>query len=85
MYDFEVKVKVKVLYELVYEENIHETDQRNGAYQRRVEKTERFAEWEKLRTFAYDIASKGKKILQVAEIHDVTQLLHKEMTAQGKD
>ncbi len=83
MYDFEVKVKVTVLYEIVYEDVVAETDQREGAYERKVVKTERFADWDNLRSFAYDL--KDKKILQVVEVKDMTNVLHREMTSQGKD
>jgi hypothetical protein len=83
MYDFEVKVKVTVLYEIVYEDVVAETDQREGAYERKVVKTERFADWQKLRSFAYGL--KGKKILQVAEIKDMTNVLIDQMRRQTKD
>ena len=83
MYDFEVKVKVLFLYEITYEEIIRESDQREGPYERKVIKTERFTEWSKLRSFAYEL--KNKKILQVTEIKDVTSALRNDMTTQGKD
>lgn len=83
MYDFEVKVKVTTLYEIMYEDVVIETDQREGAYERKLVKAERFAEWDKLRSFAYEL--KGKKILQVLEVNDMTNGLHREMTSQGKD
>ena len=83
MYDFEVKVKVTTLYEIMYEDVVIETDQREGAYERKLVKAERFAEWDKLRSFAYEL--KGKKILQVLEVSDMTNGLHREMTSQGKD
>jgi hypothetical protein len=82
MYDFEVKIKVPVLYEITYETVVKEND-RDGVYDRKVVKTERFAEWDKLRSFAYEL--KGKKILQVVEVKDTTNRLHNEMSAQGKD
>ena len=85
MYDFEVKVKVTFLYELTYEQVVRETDQRDGAYERRVEKTERFSDWQKLRDFAYSLRTRGLKIIQVAEIKDMTNALHNEMSVQGKD
>ena len=83
MYDFNVKVKVQTLFEITYEDVVMESDQREGAYERKVIKTERFAEWDKLRTFAYDLQK--KKILQVVEVADRTNRLHNEMTTQGKD
>jgi hypothetical protein len=83
MYDFEVKVKVLFLYEITYEEIVKEFDQRGEAYDRKVMKTERFTEWSKLRSFAYEL--KNKKILQVTEIKDVTSALRNDMTTQGKD
>jgi hypothetical protein len=83
MYNFEVKVKVLFLYEITYEEIVKEFDQREGAYDRKVVKTERFTEWSKLRSFAYEL--KNKKILQVTEIKDVTSALRNDMTTQGKD
>ena len=82
MYDFEVKIKVSVLYEIVYEDVVKEND-RDGVYDRKLVKTERFAEWDKLHSFAYEL--KGKKILQVVEVKDTTNRLHNEMTTQGKD
>lgn len=82
MYDFEVKMKVSCLYEITYEELVMESDQRES-YQRKVQKTERFAEWDQLRSFAYEL--KGKKILQVVEVQDMTRALHNDMTTQGKD
>jgi hypothetical protein len=82
MYDFEVKIKVPVLYEITYETVVKEND-RDGVYDRKVVKTERFAEWDKLRSFAYEL--KGKKILQVVEVKDMTNRLHNEMATQGKD
>lgn len=82
MYDFEVKIKVSALYEIVYEDVVKEND-RDGVYDRKLVKTERFAEWDKLRSFAYEL--KGKKILQVLEVKDMTNRLHNEMTTQGKD
>jgi hypothetical protein len=82
MYDFEVKVKVPFLYEITYEETIKDFDQ-HVAVDRKVTKTERFVEWSKLRSFAYDL--KGKKILQVTEIKDMTSALRNDMTTQGKD
>lgn len=82
MYDFEVKIKVPVLYEITYETVVKEND-RDGVYDRKVVKTERFAEWDKLRSFGYEL--KGKKILQVVEVKDMTNRLHNEMTTQGKD
>lgn len=85
MYDFEVKVKVQVLYEITYEGVVTETDQREGAYERKVVKTERFAEWDDLRTHAYTLARQGKKILQVVEVTDKTRSLRNEMTTQDKD
>ena len=85
MYDFEVKVKVAHLYEITYEEIVRETDQRDGTYNRRVEKTERFSEWDKLRTFAYTLKPKNMKILQVTEVTDMTNVLYNEMSTQGKD
>jgi hypothetical protein len=83
MYNFEVKVKVLFLYEITYEEIVKEFDQREGAYERKVIKTERFIEWSELRSFAYEL--KNKKILQVTEIKDVTSALRNDMTTQGKD
>jgi hypothetical protein len=83
MYDFEVKVKVSALYEITYEDVVVETDQREGAYERRVVKTERFAEYDGVRSFAYGL--KSKKILQVVEVRDLTNRLHNDMTTQGKD
>lgn len=82
MYDFEVKVKVALLYEITYEDTVMESDQRES-YQRKVQKTERFTEWDKLRSFAYEL--KNKKILQVVEVKDATRALHNDMTRQGKD
>jgi hypothetical protein len=82
MYDFEVKIKVPVLYEITYEAVVKEND-RDGVYDRKVVNTERFAEWDKLRSFAYEL--KGKKILQVVEVKDMTNRLHNEMATQGKD
>ena len=84
MYDFEVKVKVLFLYEITYEEIIRESDQREGPYERKVIKTERFTEWSKLRSFAYELKNYWK-ILQVTEIKDVTSALRNDMTTQGKD
>lgn len=83
MYDFELKVKVPFLYEITYEEMVNEFDQRDGERERRVEKTERFGDWGKLRSFAYDL--KGKKILQVLEIKDMTHALHNDLAVQTKD
>ena len=83
MYDFEMKVAVQFLYEITYEDTITETDQRDGAFERKVAKTERFTEWAKLRDFAYSL--KGKKIFQVLEVKDMTRTLHNDMTVQGKD
>lgn len=85
MYDFEVKVKVPFLYELTYEQVVRETNQRDGIYERKVEKTERFSDWQKLRSFAYDLRTRGLKIIQVAEIKDMTNALINEMSTQGKD
>lgn len=85
MYDFEVKVKVPFLYELTYEQVVRETNQRDGTYERKVEKTERFSDWQKLRSFAYDLRTRGLKIIQVAEIKDMTNALINEMSTQGKD
>lgn len=83
MYDFEMKVTVQFLYEITYEDTITETDQRDGAFERKVAKTERFTDWVKVRDFAYGL--KGKKIFQVLEIKDMTRALHNDMTVQGKD
>lgn len=85
MYDFEVKVKVPFLYELTYEQVVRETNQRDGTYERKVEKTERFSDWQKLRSFAYDLRTRGLQIIQVAEIKDMTNALINEMSTQGKD
>lgn len=82
MYDFEVKVKVPLLYEITYEVVVREND-RDGTYDRTVTKTERFTDWEKLRSFAYDL--KTKKILQVVEVKDMTNVLQNEMRTQSKD
>ena len=79
MYDFEMKVKVQSVYEITYEDNVVECD----LITRRVVKSERFADWQKLRTFAYEL--KHKKILQVLEVHDKTEFLRTEMSVQGKD
>ena len=84
MYDFELKVKVPFLYEITYEETITETNQSDGPLcERKVAKTERFTDWGKLRSFAYDL--EDKKIFQVLEIKDMTRALHNDMTVQGKD
>lgn len=71
------------MYEITYEDAITETDQREGSIKRKVAKTERFTDWEKLRDFAYSL--KGKKIFQVLEIKDMTRALHNDMTVQGRD
>ncbi len=82
MYDFEVKVKVPFLYEITYEDVVKEND-RDGVYDRKVVKTERFTDWDKLRSFAYNL--KTKTILQVVEVKDMTNVLQNEMRTQSKD
>jgi hypothetical protein len=83
MYDFEMKVKVQSVYEITYEDVYVEYDQRDGDVTRKAVKSERFADWQKLRTFAYEL--KHKKILQVLEVHDKTEFLRGEMSTSGKD
>ena len=83
MYDFEMKVKVQYLYEITYEDVYVEYDQRDGDVTRKTVKSERFLDWQKMRTFAYEL--KHKKILQVLEVHDKTESLRGEMSVQGKD
>ena len=85
MYDFEVKIKVAAVYEITYEGVVVETDQREGAYERKVVKTERFADWDELRACAYKLARHGYKILQVVEVKDATNRLKNEMQSQAKD
>jgi hypothetical protein len=77
-----MKIKVPFLYEITYEDVIKEND-RDGVYDRKVEKTERFSDWAKVRSFAYDL--KGKNILQVVEVKDMTTALQNDMSVQGKD
>ena len=83
MYDFEMKVKVPVVFEITYEDTFVEFDQRDGEVTRKVVKSERFTDWQKLRTFAYEL--KHKQIIQVLEVHDKTDYLRAEMSTQGKD
>jgi hypothetical protein len=83
MYDFNVKVKVQALFEITYEDVVMESDQREGAYVRKVVKSERFGDFDDLRSFAYGL--KAKKILQVVEVRDLTSRLQNEMRTQGKD
>jgi hypothetical protein len=76
MYDFEMKVTVTFLYEITYEDKVSQS----GTH---YTKTERFTDWAKLRDFAYGL--KGKKIIQVLEVKDMTRALHNDMATQGKD
>lgn len=79
MYDFEVKIKVPLVYELSFEQIARENDRDGGVYDRTITKTERFDDWEKLRSFAYGLKPKGVKILQVVEVRDVTKTLLDQM------
>lgn len=76
MYDFELKVKVSHLYEILYQDAVKDIG-RDGVI------SERFTDWSKLREFAYGL--KGKKILQVLEIKDMTRILENNMSPQTKD
>lgn len=82
MYDFELKVKVPFLYEIVYQDVVKHIG-RDGVEFRSEKISERFTEWSKLRDFAYGL--KGKKILQVLEIKDMTRALENDMNVQTKD
>lgn len=72
MYDFELKIKVPFLYELTYEDVVKDND-RDGVYDRKLIKTEKFATWETLRDFAYSL--KDKKIIQAVEVKDRTKFV----------
>jgi hypothetical protein len=73
MYEFEMKVKVQYLYEIIYEDEYVEYDKRTGNATRKAVKSERFTDWQKLRTFAHRL--NHKRILQVIEVHDKTETL----------
>lgn len=79
MYDFEMKVKVSYLYEMTYEVIMREYDQRDGAYDKKTIKTERFQNWGQLQTKALEIGANCIK--QVVEIKDMTNSLINEITA----
>lgn len=84
MYDFEVKVKAKQIYELTYEDEVTEYDQRDsGSYKRKVTKSERFTDWGSLKMFAFNIDN--RKIKQVVEIKDMTDALINDLRVQTKD
>lgn len=84
MYDFEVKVTVPFLYEITYEETIREVNRAGCLIQEiKSQNSKRFTDWRKLREFAYSL--KGKKILQVLEIKDMTDALCNDLCTQTKD
>ena len=82
MYDFEVKVKVKSMFEVTYQTTINDFDQREGSYTHKVTKSERFNDWNDVHMFAH---KKDVEVLQVVEVHDLTQKLKKDLFVQGKD
>ena len=82
MYDFEVKVKVRSLFEVTYQTTINDFDLREGSYTRKVTKSERFNDWNDVHIFAH---KKDIEVLQVVEVHDLTQKLKNALSVQGKD
>lgn len=82
MYDFEIKVKVKALFEVTYQTTINDFDQREGSYTRKVTKSERFNDWNDVYVFGH---KKDIEIIQVVEVHDLTHKLKYELDVQGKD
>jgi len=83
MYDFELKVKVPAMYEVTYIDIEQDYDQREGAYERTVTKSNRFLTWEETRSFCFDL--KPAQIRQVVEIKDMTSSMKKIFSAQTKD
>lgn len=83
MYNFELKVKVRSFYEVTYTTKEQDFDQRDGAYERTVTKTERFVEWSDLRTFCSKLDDNDIK--QIVEVTDKTTAFMNERRHQGKD
>lgn len=83
MYDFEVKVKVRSMFEVTYQTSTNDFDQRQGSYTHKVTKSERFSDWNDVHIFAQKYPD--VEILQVVEVHDLTQKLKNALSIQGKD
>ena len=83
MYNFEVKVKVKSMFDVTYQIVINDFDHGEGSYTSKVTKTEQFADWNDVHIFAQKYPD--VEILQVVEVHDLTQKLKNALSIQGKD
>jgi len=73
MYQFEVKTKVSVLYEIFYEELATERI-RGELCSLKTINSERFTDYSELVKFAKTLVANGTKVLQVIQVHDLTHV-----------